>query len=168
MLDSPLATLSAHASLAKKILAPHDTITASVLTSSGAHGVFHMTFGAPDPSTGNALGGNQYSVVGAEGYITVVNTSVDGRPVNRVTLKRVPKKQHDTQEVAEDKTEEFGSRGVEIEIASWLGAIEGKDDGQGLGDPRNALQDVAFIEACLRSEGRSVDLTKLAATGEIA
>ena len=50
--------------------------------------------------------------------------------------------------------------GVRGEIASWLGAIEGSDDG--IDGPRGTLVDVAFIQAALNSGGAPVDLEKLA------
>lgn len=164
ILDAPLASLSGHASLAKKILAPHDTLTASLQTTAGAHGTLHMTFGAPHPGLGAALGGGVVAVVGAAGWVTVARAEVGGKTVDRATLTRVAK--NGKGEVATE-TKDFESRGVELELVSWLNALEGKDDGLGLGDPRNALLDVALIEACLKSEGRSINLVKLVATGEL-
>ena len=48
-----------------------------------------------------------------------------------------------------------------MEIASFLEALNGKDDG--LDGPRGTLVDVAFIEAALNSDGAQVDIGKLAA-----
>ena len=41
-----------------------------------------------------------------------------------------------------------------------MDAIDGKDDGHGKGP--DALKDVAFIQAALNSNGKPVDLIKLA------
>ena len=49
-------------------------------------------------------------------------------------------------------------KGVQVELASFFDALKGKDDGLGLGDPRGALADVAFIEAGLKSDGVLVEL----------
>jgi len=75
--------------------------------------------------------------------------------------------------------EEDSDRGVIEEIRAFLEAVvdvegggggggggrgEGRGKGKGgkgLGDPRDALWDVAFIEAGLKSEGRVVDLGEL-------
>lgn len=164
LLGAPLASLSGHASLAKKILAPHDTITASILSSNGAHGTFHMTFGAPHPGAGSALGGSGLAIIGAEGWVSVTQTQVEGKSVNRVVLRRVKVGGKGEEE---EVTKDFEPRGVQIELESWLNAVDTKDDGLGFGDPRNALHDVAFIEAALKSNGRSVDLSKFVATGEV-
>ena len=48
---------------------------------------------------------------------------------------------------------------MNIEVASFLDAIDGKDDGYG--QPKDALKDVAFIQAALNSDGKPVDLVKL-------
>ena len=50
--------------------------------------------------------------------------------------------------------------GVQFEIAGFLEALDGKDDG--LDGPRGTLVDVAFIEAALNSNGAPVDIGKLA------
>jgi hypothetical protein len=67
----------------------------------------------------------------------------------------------------EEREETFGGVGVREEIRSWLAVAGGHDDGLGLGDPRNALKDVAVIQAALRSNGQEVDLVKLATSGEV-
>ena len=61
-------------------------------------------------------------------------------------------------EVIEERT-----RGVEVELESFLIAVKGCDDG--LGDPRAALKDVAVIQGALTSEGRVVDLEALVREG---
>ena len=62
----------------------------------------------------------------------------------------------------EEKEEiiEVAQNGIVAEFASFFDAIQGKDE-LGLGDPFNALSDVAFVEAALNSNGELVDLIKL-------
>jgi predicted dehydrogenase len=166
LLPSPLASLTGHASLAKPILAPHDTLSASLKTASGAHGTLSMTFAAPHPSAGAALAPNTYIVRGARGWLTL------GRLPNnygrmRLVVNSVQKKAgSEGPGELQTREEEFESVGVREEIRSWLKALNGEDDGLGLGDPRNMLKDVAVIEAALTSAGNEVDLVKLAAAGE--
>ena len=49
--------------------------------------------------------------------------------------------------------------GVLKELEYFAELLEGKDSGKGL--PKNALLDVAVIQASLTSEGNTVDLLKL-------
>jgi hypothetical protein len=164
MLPTPLATLSGHASLNKDILAPHDTITASVQTEGGAHGTFRVTFATSHPKAGGALAATPYIISGSKGWITLATPGGEWK----LTVASVQKKegQEGPGEVDEN-TENFGPGvGVREEIGSWLKAISGEDDGLGLGDPRNMLKDVAVIEAGLKSKGQEIDLVKLATTGE--
>ena len=60
--------------------------------------------------------------------------------------------------------------GVESELASFFDAIQGvgDTDGERLGDPSEALKDVALIEAALGSEGGLVDLVALGGEGMLA
>jgi hypothetical protein len=155
LLLGPLASLSGHASLSKKILAPHDGITATVLAASGAHGTFTLSFAAPHGNLSTALGGNRYAVVGSAGWITIGSGPNGQYKVNLTTVAADKEVKEAVVEVASD--------GVKVEIGSWLGKINGKSDDLGLGEPEGALLDVAFIEACLTSNGESVNLSKLAA-----
>jgi predicted dehydrogenase len=61
--------------------------------------------------------------------------------------------------------EEDEGDGVEVELGEFFKAIKGEktDD---IGDPMEALRDVAFIEAALKSEGRVVDLLDLMRGGD--
>lgn len=154
ILPSPIVTVSAFASQNQKHLPPHDTINAVVNTADGTHGLIELTWGAPVPSRSQHAHGG-ISITGQDGWVSVEN--VDG--VLRVTVHTVTKDEqgHDvgeSKEVVEER-----SRGVELELQSFLKAIDGSDDG--FGDALGALQDVAFIQAGLNSNGQPVDLVKL-------
>ncbi|OCH90165.1 oxidoreductase family protein [Obba rivulosa] len=158
LLPSPLQTLSGFASLAKDYLAPHDTINAAVQTSDGAHGLVELTWGAPTPSrAANAAGG--LTVTGTKGWLAINQVQAGGGSVLRTTVYQLQtdadgKEVGETEEVIEKRV-----MGVEVEIGSFLDAVAGTDDG--IGSPRGALSDVAFIEAALNSNGAPVDLLKL-------
>lgn len=53
------------------------------------------------------------------------------------------------------------SVGVNVEVKNFLDAVSNGSD-TGHGNPRDALQDVAFIQAALTSQGAPVDLITLA------
>lgn len=58
---------------------------------------------------------------------------------------------------------EFKSNGVPGEVEQWAKAILGKDEEKvNRGEPVDALWDLAFIESCLESDGKPVDLAKAA------
>jgi hypothetical protein len=175
MLPFPLAALSGHASLANPLLAPHDTLTASVSAGQGAaHGTFRVSFGAAHPAAGGVLAPTPdalgmitpvpFFVAGTAGWVRVVPE--DGRWA--VTIASVPGAVGfaGADELSE-RTETFQGVGVREEIRSWLRALAGDDDGLNLGEPGNALKDVVIIEAALKSKGQEVDLVKLAASGEV-
>ncbi|KAA1474590.1 NAD(P)-binding protein [Dentipellis sp. KUC8613] len=155
MLPSPLTSLSAIASLNKPIFAPHDTIHALLRTASGAHGIFEVTFAAPAPAYAH---GNGFTLTGTAGWLHVgAAPAQDGKPsAQRVVVHRVSK------DGKEDAVEEIDEevRGIEAELLSFFRAVAGQDDG--LQGPRDALQDVAVIEAALNSDGKPVDLAALA------
>ena len=75
--------------------------------------------------------------------------------VNTVTKDEKGRDTGETKEVIEEE-----SVGVNLEVARFVDAIDGKDDGYGKGP--DALKDVAFIQAALNSNGKPVDLIKLA------
>ncbi|KAI0708573.1 oxidoreductase family protein [Earliella scabrosa] len=163
LLPSPLTTLSAHASLAKPILAPHDTINAIALTASGAHGLIELSWGAPVQSRVTSSH-DSISVTGTRGWLESTRTP---RGTIRVVVRTAARdaqgkpvwdeekgRWREEEEVVEER-----SCGVEREIGSWLEAVEGREDG--VDEPRGTLADVAFIEAALNSDGKPVDLVKL-------
>lgn len=155
-----MATLSGFASLAQPHLKPHDTINAAVATADGAHGLVELTFGSPVPSRSEQAH-NNITITGTDGWINIENTSLsNGKRGIRVTVYTVTKddKGRDTGETKEVIEEE--AVGVNVEVARFVDAINGKDDGYG--KPADALKDVAFIQAALNSDGKPVDLLKLA------
>lgn len=161
VLQSPMVSLSAFASLSLKHLPPQDTINAIVKSADGSHGIVEMTFGAPVPSRADEAN-NGISVTGTEGWIWIelVESKTEAkRYVFRITVKTVKRNEKgedvgETEEVAEER-----ECGVEEEFRSFFTAVGGYDDG--FGTPFSALQDVAWIEAALTSNGYPVDLVKL-------
>lgn len=161
VLPSELTHLSGFASLNRDYLAPMDTINTIIKTADGAHGIFELSFGAPAPSRS----GNATVVTGTSGWLEIGGAKVkEGDSevsVVRVTIKSVTKDKDGKE--GEEKTEVIDekARGVEAELVSFLEALKGNDDG--LGDAKNALKDVAIIQAALNSNGALVDLHKLVA-----
>lgn len=51
--------------------------------------------------------------------------------------------------------------GVAVEINAFVNAVSGNPTALELGDPLDALRDVAVIEASLRSNGALIDLEKM-------
>lgn len=153
-----MVSLSGFASLNQPHLPPHDTINAAVSCADGSHGLVELTFGSPVPSR-NQLAHNSITVTGKEGWLSIENATINGKGGLRVTVHTVTKdeKGRDVGESKEVIEEE--SRGVKVEVASFLDAVHGKDDG--FGKPIDALKDVAFIQAGLNSAGIPIDLVKL-------
>ena len=179
-----MSELSAHASLAKDILPPHDTIHAVVRTSptgtgptdatekdtpagagAGAHGLVELTWGAPVPSR-VARANNALVFTGTRGWLEVSRAS------GNIVLALRTVSADGTGERAE--VAEEPAVGVKGELASSFRAVrrargvvvegdEEEGEGEGVGDPRGTLADVAFIEAALGSGGKPVDLLALAA-----
>ncbi|KAI0752608.1 oxidoreductase family protein [Daedaleopsis nitida] len=163
ILPSPFTTVSAHASLAKSILVPHDTINAIVRSEDGSHGIVELSWGGPIPSRVSGAH-NNISVTGDKGWLEATRTS-NGIQITVHTAvlddKGKPVYDEETGTWKEDvQVIEERSCGIEKEIESWVRAIDGNDDG--LDAPRGTLVDVAFIEAALNSNGEPVDLQKLA------
>ena len=53
----------------------------------------------------------------------------------------------------------YGTRGVELELAAFVNAIEGTDDG--LGTPLSALKGVGLLQATLENQGKPIDLQEV-------
>lgn len=158
MLPRPLTHLSAFASLNKDHLKPHDTINAIARAGSFFHGTVELTWAWP---TRSSPASDCIVITGTDGWLSVnLETAIgSGVPTLRVTIKSTDGVGGDQGE----KEEIFGEpiRGVQLELASFFDAISGIHEGPELGDPMGALQDVAFIQAALHSEGTLVDLTRL-------
>lgn len=162
MLPSSFKTLSGFASLNKDWLAPHDTINAVVQSADGSHGIVELTFAAPTTSRSERAF-NGITITGTDGWLSVNQVKViDGsRPVGglRVTVVTA-KRDKDGKDIGE--TEEIIDKetdGVPNELRYFIDAIGGSDNG--LGTARGALQDVAFIQAGLTSNGTPINLEKL-------
>ncbi|TDL27834.1 NAD-binding protein [Rickenella mellea] len=155
VLPSPVTHISSFASLNKDYLAPLDTINAVVKAEDGSHGIFELSFAAPTSSRSSS--GNGFFVTGTDGWLEVANAKIkDGVNGIRITIHIVTKDKNG--KILDEKVEliEEESKGVEAEISHFLEIIKGNDGG--LGDPWGALKDVAFIQACLDSQGQLVDL----------
>lgn len=65
-------------------------------------------------------------------------------------------------QAAKPEGEAFPSAGVEEEVAQFARAVLGKGEKEiNRAEPRGALWDLALLEACLTSDGKVVDLSKL-------
>jgi hypothetical protein len=143
-------------------LRPHDTINCLLKAADGSHGLFELTFAAPTESRTKL--DNGMVITGDLGWLSVSKVTVQDAgsaspgSVFRITIRSITEidgKPGPEKEQVIDEPE----RGVEVELKSFFAAINGVDDG--LGDPAEALKDVAFIQAALNSEGQLVDLEKL-------
>lgn len=150
LLPAPLTHLSAHATLAKPYLAPHDTIHAIVRAGS-IHGSATLTWAHPTQAKPTA---EAFVVTGSNGWVSV--NQAGGKWTVHVTSATTG---------TEEKVEEFveEGRGVQVELAAFFAAIHagGGEGALEIGDPLEALRDVAFIEAALGSVGKEVDLRAL-------
>ena len=90
----------------------------------------------------------------------MVNTPGSTSPTIRILIKTVVKPEGKPEEEKEEVID-IPSKGVIAEQESFFDAINGNDDGLKFGDPFGTLEDVAFIQAALNSNGKLVDLTKL-------
>jgi hypothetical protein len=143
--------------LNKEYLKPHDTINAIVKSDGHYHGSVDMTWGFPTekkPTT------DAFVVSGSKGWLTINNSWAP--PLVKIVIASNKASAEEKDQVVQEVIEEAG-RGVEVELRSFFDAVSGKDDGLGLGNPREALVDVAFIQAALTSDGSLVDLRKLVA-----
>lgn len=103
-------------------------------------------------------------ITGSHGWISIANAQVEDpsgakKSVIRVTIKTVQTDEDGVVTKEEEEIIDEPSIGVKAELKRFMAALDGADDGAG--DPRNALNDVAFIEAALTSQGQSIDLQKL-------
>ncbi|KAG8851646.1 hypothetical protein FRB96_009142 [Tulasnella sp. 330] len=158
ILPDPIVSVTGHASLTKAYLAPHDTIQSILQTSSGAHGIFDVSFASPNKQHASS----QIVITGSSGCIQISNTNKvpdrggsDPRP--RYMVKVVGQD-------GESEVSEFPSSGVEREIEYFSKTVMSvKDDAvvEGKGEPRGALRDVAVIQASLMSLGQLVNIAEL-------
>ncbi len=157
VLPSPLQQVTGFTSLSRKYLAPQDTITSVIKCENGAYGTFELTFASPSGTLSKKRNG--IVVTGTKGWLeTGYATNDQGVQVLRTIIHHASGKSDipDTEEIIEEPT-----CGVVKEIESFVKAVQGEDDGKGLGIPSAALQDVAVIQAALTSNGNAVDLKAL-------
>ncbi|KAF9652272.1 NAD(P)-binding protein [Thelephora ganbajun] len=142
ILQEPLKLVSGFASLNIDWLAPLDTLTAVIQTASGAHGSFSLSFAASVQNTARF----GFVILGTEGLVEITRKGSD------LTLKL-------TKADGSVDTIEHAPRGVQLELAAFVNAIKGVDDG--LGTPLSALKDVGLLQAAFESQGKLVDLQEL-------
>jgi predicted dehydrogenase len=147
ILPERMTALSGFASLNKDYLAPHDSITATVKAGNHSHGIFYMTFAHPTQKKPNADG---FSFIGDKGFITINAVPANGKQVLKVTVHTADG----------ESSEEYPFEGVKVELDSFFAKLRGEDTLE-IGDPLEALRDVAFIQAALVSDGNSIELEKL-------
>jgi hypothetical protein len=123
------------------------------------------------------VGVNGTVVTGSKGWFDIVNgKNAEGKDVVTVTVRTRVTSEKEEAEKGDGKVEEKVEiieervRGVEVEVASFINTVRFGSSGGGadeyaltapIGEPREALKDVAVIEASLRSSGRPVDLVGL-------
>ena len=134
--------VSGFASLNIDWLAPLDTLNSVIRTASGTHGTFSLSFAVPAQSAARF----GFVVLGTEGLVDIT------REDSGLTLKLT---KADGSVVSTD----HAHRGVELELAAFLNAIKGTDDG--LGTPLSALKDVGLLQATFESQGKPIDLQEL-------
>ncbi|KAG5643412.1 hypothetical protein DXG03_000955 [Asterophora parasitica] len=168
LLPGPLMHLTGFASLNKSYLAPHDTIHALIRSSGDFHGTLEITFASPTRERPVADG---FVITGTKGWLSInqAASTVDGKEtqVFRVKIHSVGPKQKGLDDATqEEPTEVFEEpiKGVEVELAAFFEAIERKEGILEIGEPLEALRDVAVIEAALTSQGKLVDLIELVPT----
>ena len=158
MLPGPLTHLSGFASLNKDYLKPHDTIHAVVKSGDAFHGIVELTWAFPTPTRPQT---DAFVITGSNGWLSVNQVSKPGSsPVLRIVVKSLHKPEGQA-EVEKEEVIEVPSKGVAAELSSFFDKLAGKADVVDLGEPVSALEDVAFIQAALNSNGQLVDLVKL-------
>ena len=128
-----------------------------VKSADGSHGLIELTWGAPTASR-SKLADNGLTITGTDGWITI--KQVDG--IFEIKIFKQLKSERDGKVVGEEEEVievPAHPNGIEKEIAGFLAAVNGSDDG--LGNPREVLRDVAFIQAALNSNGSPIDLDAL-------
>ncbi|KII91478.1 hypothetical protein PLICRDRAFT_156577 [Plicaturopsis crispa FD-325 SS-3] len=159
-------SLSAYASLVKSYLEPHDTIHA--IARSGKEGskeavlgIFELSFAAPSASLGTS---NGITITDTQGYLFISIAKSKEPEATNCLRTRVVVRKKGSDDVKQDVEEVFEDtmQGVEAELKAFFEVVRGEEGSiKGIGEPRAALWDVAFIQAGLTSGGQSIDLDKL-------
>ncbi|KAG7091631.1 hypothetical protein E1B28_010651 [Marasmius oreades] len=166
--------LISFASLNKPYLAPKDTVHA-ILKTPSYNGTLDFTWAWPVRSQPNS---DETVIMGSHGYIGIARRKAEEGGGWNVTIKSLVSSNSSTTTTTTTKkeyqeTEEtyaFRSQGVREEFRAFFEvAFDGKKpDAEELGDvgnPMNALFDVALIQGMLDSNGGVVDLSELWARG---
>ncbi|KAJ3785061.1 hypothetical protein GGU10DRAFT_292985 [Lentinula aff. detonsa] len=153
MLPQTFTHLSGFASLNKEYLPPHDTIHCVVQAGSHYHGIVEMTFASPTKSVPAA---ENIVITGSKGWLACNATSEGFKMVIRIAEQK-------DSEATEEKEEimNFPRKGVETELEAFFDDIVKQQAGEhtsSIGDPKAALEDVAFIQAALTSKGNLMPL----------
>ncbi|KAG5636144.1 hypothetical protein H0H81_009000 [Sphagnurus paluster] len=144
ILPHALTHLTSFASLHKDYLAPHDTIHAIVRAGPVITGTAELTFAAPTETRPKA---DSFVFTGTKGWLTI----------NQVgSVLRVHIHTNEKTEVLEEPV-----CGVQAELGAFFAAVRKESGALAIGEPLEALRDVGFIQAALRSAGQLVDLTEL-------
>jgi len=154
-LPSHPVSLSGYATLLQSYLPPQDTFTVTALSSDGSHGTFELAQGAPASSRT----GQSFNVTGEKGWIRMSQTKGVYKVELWVSVEKKVGEETKHEEVKEEW--EIKSEGVEVEVGWFVDDVSGKEgdwDGKHAGNPREALRDVAFIEAGLKSNGEKMSL----------
>lgn len=186
VLRQPPSGVTAFASLHRTHLLPHDTVTALLAPPRGSETTSH---GPQTKLTTADLTPDQVHDVGKsrpEGQL-FISFATPGLPEEErdsggltvsclngvVTLKNIgyPRKwvvKVVGAEGSQVKTQQYegDSEGVKVEVGMYARAVAAAKDGkqpteENWAEPRGALWDLAVIEACLKSDGKEVDLDKL-------
>ncbi|KAI5829354.1 NAD(P)-binding protein [Schizophyllum commune Tattone D] len=155
VLGKPIETISSFAALNREILPPHDTIHA-IAAAGRTHGNITITFASPTKSKADT---DDYVFIGTKGWIGI--RIVPDKKLYRVTTKWKASGDKEEYKEDEDVAEVPQGKGVQHELGAFFDAVAGKPDALKVGEPLDALRDVAFIQAALNSDGKPVDLLKL-------
>ncbi|KIK67859.1 hypothetical protein GYMLUDRAFT_36656 [Collybiopsis luxurians FD-317 M1] len=158
MLPQPFTQLSGFASLNKEYLAPHDTINCVVDAGSHFHGIVEMTFASPTKSIPVA---DNIVITGSEGWLACNISSAEFKVVIKSRVKEEGKREEEQEYKEKEEIMTFPSKGVETELAAFFGKIKKEGEALDVGSPKDALTDVAFIQAALNSQGSLINLVRL-------
>jgi len=169
------AKITGWAGLVRDYLEPADTMNVTVNFGSGksdpneqshiapdALGTFNLTFAAASSEIGKKRNG--FDIFGTEGWMEIRNTSAaDGKRITKISVHQTQTSKEGERSESVDEHEVEGNLGVIKELEYFFREIGGEasEEEKSFGNPKNALWDVAFIEAGLNSKGKVVNLGDL-------
>ncbi|KAF9258335.1 NAD(P)-binding protein [Marasmius fiardii PR-910] len=164
--DFTSSQLVSFASLNKPYLAPKDTVHA-ILKTPKYNGTLDFTWAWPVKPQPNS---DETIIMGSQGYIGIARRKAEEGGGWNVTMKSLVSGSNEYKETEE--TYAFRSQGVWEEFKAFFDVVFG-GGGEAkspvgsfeIGDPMNALFDVAFIQGMLDSDGTILDLGELWKTG---